>query len=242
MNFFKKKIIINPLHKGDDKARRSFIRKSIAAVFGATILTRAEDIYSMESKTGYIYVKQNGEVINDYQPMGDSQPFLGQINIFGFNYAPVGWTKCNGQILSVTGNIALYALLGNTYGGSGNVFALPDFRGRVPLHAGQGPGLSNYSLGDMNGYENVTLLSTELPSHTHQIAVNSNIGTTSTPANTFIAKNAEGIGAYGNLQNAAILNSGSVTITGSGNSHNNLQPVLSLNFCIATQGIFPIRP
>ena len=236
-------MILNPLHKEDpENARRSFIRKSIAAVFGAAILTSADDIFSMESKTGYVYVKQNGEVINNYQPMGDSQPYVGQINIFAFSFAPTGWARCNGQLLPLTGNTALYALLGTTYGGNGSSnFALPDFQGRVPLHAGEGPGLTPYALGESGGQEGTVLLNTEIPSHTHSISVSSGIGSTPNPSNAFLAQNAEGIGSYAASPNL-FMNSAAVSITGASAAHNNMQPVLSLNFCIARQGIFPTRP
>lgn len=242
MNFFKKKVILNPLHNKDDKARRSFIRKSFAALFGATILTKADELYSMESKTGYVYVKQDGEVINNYQPMGDATPYLGQINVFGFNFAPIGWLKCEGQILNIAGNTALFSLLTTYYGGNGTTtFGIPDFRGRVPVHAGQGSGLSSYSLGESDGYEGITLLTSEIPAHIHTVGVSSGIGTTPNPANSYIAQNAEGIGAYSGTSNL-FLNSSSVANAGSGLPHNNMQPVLALNFCIAGQGVFPQRP
>lgn len=243
MNFFKKKIILNPLHKKDDEnTRRSFIRKSIAAVFGATVLASAEEIYSMESKTGYVYVKENGEVINNYKPAGEATPFLGQIMVFGFNFAPTGWFKCEGQLISTTTYSALFSLLGTSFGGTGvTQFGLPDFRGRVAIHAGQGAGLSQYVVGQSSGSEGITLLNSEIPSHTHSLNVSSGIGTTPNPANSYIAQNAEGIGAYTGTSNL-LMNSSSVASAGSGLAHNNIQPVLSLNFCIARQGIFPARP
>ncbi len=242
MNLFKKKILLNPLYKKENEARRSFIRNSLAVLFGAAVLSNAEDLFSMESKTGYIYVKQNGEVINDYQPMGDSEPYIGQINIFGFSFAPIGWAKCNGQILNINGNTALFSLLSNYYGGNGTTtFALPDFRGRIPVHMGQGSGLSNYIIGETTGDESIILQSSEIPSHTHSIGINSGIGTTPNPSNSYPAQNAEGIGAYADTPNL-LLNSSAVGDTGSGNAHNNIQPVLSINFCIATQGLFPSRP
>jgi len=242
MNFLKKKIILNPLHKEDDRARRSFIRKSISAVFGAIILTKADEIYSMESKTGYVYVKADGEVVNNYQPMGEAQPYLGQISVFGFDFAPNGWLKCQGQLLAISTNTALFSLIGTTFGGDGkSTFALPDFRGRVPLHAGQGAGLSLYSVGDAYGTEGVSLLASEIPSHSHTLSVNSGIGTTSNPTNSYIAQNAEGIGEYAGTSNL-FLNSSAVAAAGLGQAHNNIQPSLVLNFCIARAGVFPQRP
>lgn len=242
MNFLKKKIILDPLHKEDESQRRSFIRKSIAALFGATILTSAKDIYSMESKTGLIYVKQNGEVINDYSPMGESQPFLGEIVAFGCNFEPFGWKMCNGQLLDLGTNTALFSLLGTTFGGDGDTnFALPDLRGRVGLGPGQGSGLSLYVTGEQGGSEGVSLLQTEIPSHNHFITASSGIGISPSPSNTYFAQNAEGISSYRTSSNT-VLNSNAIGVTGSGNPHNNIQPVLAMNFCIATQGIFPAHP
>lgn len=243
MNLFKKKIILDPLHKKEDASqRRSFIRKSITALFGATILTSAEDVFSMESKTGYVYVKQNGEVINNYKPQGDSQPFLGAIVAFGCNFAPNGWLMCNGQILAISSNTALFSLLGTYYGGNGTTtFALPDLRGRVAMSTGQGRGLSDHVQGESDGYEGITLLTSEIPAHTHFLQGNSGIGASSSPANNYLSGNAEGINSYAGSGNAA-LNSSAIGIAGANIAHNNMQPVLALNFCIARQGIFPSRP
>ncbi len=243
MNLFKKKMILNPLHKEEsEENRRNFIRKSIAALFGATILTSASDIFSMESKTGYIYVKQNGEVINHYNPAGEAQPFLGEIVSFGCNFAPFHWAFCNGQLLPITGNTALFSLLGTYYGGNGTTnFALPDLRGRVPIGFGQGTGLSDYSLGQSGGSEGTSLLTTEIPSHSHSVASSSAIGITPNPSGAFLAQNAEGIGSY-TVSGNAVLNNSAIGVTGSGSPHSNIQPILGLNFCIALQGIFPAQP
>lgn len=243
MNLFRKKMILNPLHKEEqEENRRNFIRKSVAALFGATILTSASDIFSMESKTGYIYVKQNGEVINNYNPQGDAQPYLGSIVAFGCNFAPNGWYMCNGQILPITGNTALFSLLGTYYGGNGSsTFALPDLRGRVAMSSGQGPGLAYYDMGQSDGYEGISLLPTQMPAHIHTLAGSSGIGTSPNPSNTFLAENAEGINAYAASGNV-VLNNAAIGVAGSSLPHNNIQPVLALNFCIARAGIFPARP
>jgi microcystin-dependent protein len=111
-----------------------------------------------------------------------SQPFLGEIRMFGFNFPPRGWALCNGQILSIAQNTALFALLGTMYGGNGQTtFALPDLRSRVPLHMGQGPGLSSYTLGQAAGSESVTLTTPQLPSHNHPVACNSDDATSGDP-------------------------------------------------------------
>jgi microcystin-dependent protein len=169
-----------------------------------------------------------------------SEPFLGEIAIFGFNFAPRGWAMCNGQILPISQNTALFSLLGTTYGGNGQTtFALPDLRSRVPVHEGQGPGLSSYDLGQTGGSENVTLTTPQLPLHTHGFTVNaSSAATSKSPAGNNPA--AFGTVAYGST---ADLQMGPDTTSPTGDSapHNNVQPYLTLNFCIALEGIFPSR-
>ena len=169
-----------------------------------------------------------------------SQPFLGEIAIFGFTFAPRGWAMCNGQILSISQNTALFSLLGTTYGGNGQTtFALPDLRGRVPVHEGQGPGLSPYVLGEVTGTETVTLTSQQMPSHVHPFTV----GGSSTPASKSPAGNynaAFGTQAYGSPADVQ-MGSNQTSPTGGGQPHSNIQPLLVLNFCIALQGIFPSR-
>jgi microcystin-dependent protein len=241
MNLFKKKIL-SPKNEESEENRRNFIRKSIAGLFGAAALFNATDLFSRDSKTGYVYVKRNGEIINNYKPMGDTTPYLGQITIFSFNYAPHNWSQCNGQILSTNFYGALFSLLGNYYGGNGTTtFALPDFRGRVPLSFGQGPGLSDHVLGESSGSEGVTLFTQELPAHRHLLAAGTGIGSSPNPSGKYISANAEGINSF-NPTGGAMMNAGSVSYAGSGNAHNNIQPALVMNFCIATQGVFPTRP
>ena len=247
MNFFKKKIILNPLHKplhkeNPEKYRRSFIRKSIAALFGATILTKAEEVFSLESKTGYKYAKRNGEIINNYKPSGDYVPFIGSIVIFGTYFPPQpNWVKCEGQLLSIAQYTNLFTLIGTTYGGNGTTnFAVPDFRGRVPIHVGQGAGLSNYVIGQTGGTAAVTLLESQIPAHNHIINASNGFGSSPNPSGKFLSGNTDGIDAYGISANAQ-LNEGAIALAGSGAAHNNLQPVLVMNYCIATEGIFPIQ-
>jgi microcystin-dependent protein len=165
-----------------------------------------------------------------------SDPFLGEIRCFGFTFAPQGWAMCNGQLLPISQNTALFSLLGTTYGGNGtNNFALPDLRGRVGIHLGQGPGLSNRTQGESAGEENHTLLATEIPVHTHGIAAGG-AQTTNRPSGALAARG----GVY-----AATGDGTQMQPTGqSGGSqpHNNMEPYLVLNYCIALQGIFPSRP
>ena len=169
-------------------------------------------------------------------------PFIGQIIMFAGNFAPQGWALCDGQLLPISQNSALFAILGTTYGGDGRVsFALPDLRGRVPVHPGQGPGLSPYALGQKAGAENVTLNITQIPGHTHAFTP----GCSTDPPNSNSPENAvpappEGVQAYGTEANAA-MRAGSSSSTGGSQPHDNIQPYNCVNFIIALQGIFPSR-
>jgi len=179
-----------------------------------------------------------------------AEPFLGQISMFGFGFAPSGWATCDGQILSIAANTALFSLLGTTYGGNGQTtFALPDLRGRVPVHQGTGPGLSPYVLGEVTGTESVTLISTQIPAHTHVAtaavsASASSLAPTDTPANSFLTGGG-GVTIYNPTTDGTKMNAGMVTVTvqpaGGSQPHDNLQPLLCINFCIALNGIFPSR-
>lgn len=174
-----------------------------------------------------------------------ADPFVAEIRIFGFNFAPTGWAQCNGQILPISQNTALFSLLGTVYGGNGqSTFALPNMQGNAPMHPGQGPGLSLHDLGETGGSETVTLQQTEIPAHNHNIAThNLDAGGLQNPGPTVIlAKSAQG-NAYQTTTNASLtqLAFQALTPTGGGLPHNNLQPYLVLNFCIALQGVFPPR-
>ncbi|CAN5524278.1 hypothetical protein BH10BAC5_BH10BAC5_27750 [soil metagenome] len=235
LNFFKKE------SSGSNPAsRRRFIRTSIAAALGATTLASTTDLFAMKSKTGLIYVKENGEIINNYKLSPNaSQNFLGELMCVGYNFQTNGWALCNGQILSIAQNTALFSLLGTTYGGNGQTnFALPDLRGRVPMHFGQGPGLQNYSLGQTGGTETETLITSQLPVHNHGVNVNTAIGTSNAPNGNFSAQNAEGINEYSATSNST-MNTGAIGNSGGGQAHNNMQPYLVMNWQIALQGIFP---
>ena len=174
------------------------------------------------------------------------EPFIGQLCLFGFNFVPTGWAACNGQLLSIAQNSALFALLGTTYGGDGRVtFGLPDLRGRVPLNQGQGPGLSNYTIGQVGGSETSTLTVNNLPAHNHTINANSNAGTATSPQGAILAGAAISslppAGPYTTGAANTALAASAVGNTGGGQPINNLSPYLVLNWCIATQGIFPSR-
>jgi microcystin-dependent protein len=172
-------------------------------------------------------------------------PFLAQLEIFSFNFAPKGYAQCNGQLLPINQNQALFSLLGTTYGGDGRVnFGLPDLRSRTPVGFGQ-----TFVLGERGGEENHTLLISEIPQHNHVLmSDNVNAGNSATPAsNTYLGKangvNSSGgtfpVGMYGNAPGNTPLASQTVTNTGGSQAHNNLMPYLCLNVCIALQGIFP---
>lgn len=177
-------------------------------------------------------------------------PFLGQINLFGCNYAPVNWALAEGQILSIAQNTALFSLLGTNFGGNGiNTFALPDLRGRVPIGFGQGPGLSNYALGEAGGVEAVQITAASYPAHSHSLMASAAAATQNAPDDLLEAEGQTG-GRGGALNLALYSSSGQATtlapnalssVTGGNQPHNNLQPYLPLNFCIALQGIFPSR-
>lgn len=169
-----------------------------------------------------------------------SEPFLGQIAIFGFNFAPRGWAFCDGQMLPIAQNQSLFSLLGTTYGGDGRqTFALPDLRGRTPLHPGDSSELNQ--LGERGGAETHTLSTSELPSHGHQANCQSGNGTVKTPAGHVPASEANGaIAVYGGPANAT-LNAGAVQNAGGGGAHDNMQPFLTLTFAIALSGVFPSR-
>jgi microcystin-dependent protein len=178
-----------------------------------------------------------------------SEPFIGQIVLFPYNFAPRGWAFCNGQLLSIAQNTALFSLLGTTYGGDGRTtFALPDLRGRVPISAGQGPGLSDYSLGETGGAEDVTLITSEMPSHNHTAQVqlkgsNAN-ASTDLPSGAVLARSARG-NIYAAAASLVDMSSSSAASTigaaGGSQPHENRQPFLTLNYCIALEGIFPSR-
>lgn len=167
-----------------------------------------------------------------------SQPFYAEIRIFGFAYAPRNWALCQGQLLPINQNQALFSLLGTTYGGNGQTtFALPDFRGRAPIHMGQGNGLPNFNLGQAGGEENHTLATTEIPVHGHTAVASTAAADASTPVGNYWAA---GNQIYASSANAT-MRTDALGTSGSGQAHNNMQPYLTLNFSIALIGVFPSR-
>jgi len=171
-----------------------------------------------------------------------SDQYLGEIRMVAFNYAPENWALCNGQLLSISQNEALFNLLGTTYGGDGvNTFALPNLQSRVPVHMGQGIGLSPYELGEMTGTENVTLLTNNLPAHNHLVNCSSSGGTAASPVGNFPAVESTGTSLDYSTSAGSSMNAGMVANTGSSLPHPNIQPVCCVNFIIALNGIFPPR-
>jgi len=172
-----------------------------------------------------------------------SDPFVAEIRIFPFNFAPKGWAFCDGQILPLSQNTALFSLLGTTYGGDGKSnFALPNMQGNAPMHPGQGPGLSLHDLGETGGSETVSLLESEIPSHSHGLMASTQPGEDPAPAGEALARSV-GANLYQTVTNTNIVNlsDNAVTPAGGDQPHNNMQPYLTLNFCIALQGVYPPR-
>ncbi|HEV3000233.1 MAG TPA: tail fiber protein [Solirubrobacteraceae bacterium] len=172
-----------------------------------------------------------------------ADPFVAEIRIFPFNFAPKGWAWCDGQLMPLSQNTALFALLGTTYGGNGKSnFALPNLQGSAPMHPGQGPGLSLHDLGETGGSDFVTLIDSEMPTHSHQMraATQDNADVKQiTPTSSFAP--ATGGAPYQNAPDGTILAPQALTPTGGSQPHNNMQPYLTFYFNIALQGVFPPR-
>lgn len=172
-----------------------------------------------------------------------ADPFVAEIRIFPFNFAPRGWAFCDGQILPLSQNTALFSLLGTTYGGNGqSTFALPDLQGRAPMHPGQGPGLSLHDLGETGGSDTVSLLESEIPSHSHVVGAQGNpLSALMVPTGNTFSRPASGSLYDGTSVVLVPMAAEAIAPTGGDQPHNNMQPYLTLNFCIALQGIFPPR-
>jgi microcystin-dependent protein len=172
-----------------------------------------------------------------------SEPFLGEIKMFGGNFAPQGYATCDGQLMSISQNTALFSLLGTTYGGNGvQTFALPDLRGRVPMHAGNGPGLTPRILGESGGTENVTLTTAEMPIHSHGLLGHTGPGDKNTIAGNCLSDDGGNQSAtYSSAQPVNPMNANSITASGGNLPHTNMQPYLCVNFIIALQGVYPAR-
>jgi microcystin-dependent protein len=178
-------------------------------------------------------------------------PFVGQITFYPYNYAPKGWATCEGQLLPIQQNTALFSLIGVNFGGNGtSTFALPDLRGRVSLGMGQNPGGSYYTVGEDGGFENVTLIYSQMPAHSHSLNASTTQGTVDDPSNALFSAPYVGGGRHGGGSTGDIYNPGAAntqlvptTLAPAGNQspHNNIQPTLVLTPCIALVGVFPTR-
>ena len=171
-----------------------------------------------------------------------SEPFVGEIKMFAGNFAPRGWALCDGQLLAVSQNDALFSLLGTTYGGDGRTtFALPDMRGRIPMHAGSGPGLSQRLLGQKGGSETHSLSINEIPNHTHSVQALNKPGDSGNPEDRYWAASSDAPMAYSNADPDVNLAGEAIDSAGGNQSHYNMMPNLCINFIIALFGIYPSR-
>jgi microcystin-dependent protein len=201
--------------------RRRFLGRALAAMAAGTWLGRAVRPAPVEAA-----------------PQQDA-PYIAEIRMFAGNFAPLGWAFCNGQLLAISQNDALFSLIGTTYGGDGfTTFALPDLRGRAPVHMGQGPGLQNFVLGQQGGAEVVTLNVAQLPIHSHVAGASSANGSSDGPAGGVPARNAAGAPQYGTPPNTNMA-AAALQSTGGTQPHTNMQPCLAINFIICLEGIYP---
>jgi microcystin-dependent protein len=170
------------------------------------------------------------------------EPYIGEIRMFGGNFAPAGWAMCDGQQIPISENDALFTLIGTTYGGDGQeVFNLPNLQSRIPIHAGKGPAVSNtYQLGEAAGVESVTLTTQQIPIHTHAIVGTSAIGSDANPAGNFLASSSS-INAYAVFTPANAFASTALTPVGGSQPHENIMPYLCINFILSLYGIFPTQ-
>lgn len=171
-------------------------------------------------------------------------PFIAEIRVFGFNFAPRGWAECNGQLMSISQNTALFSLLGTNFGGDGKVtFGLPNFQGGAAIGQGEGPGLSPYYIGEEGGVPNVTLLESEMPNHTHQALGTREPAEIQAPGpDRTLARSAPGYAYQGNIStNLVRMDPQSTRLVGGNQPHNNMPPSQVLKFCIALQGVYPPR-
>jgi len=173
-----------------------------------------------------------------------SDPFVAEVRIFPFSFAPTGWAFCDGQLLPISQNTALFSLLSTNYGGDGlATFALPDLRGRAPMHPGQGTGLSPHTLGERGGSNTVTLAQSEMPAHGHALMAAPIAALVKQPGSTLAMARSRNGNAYQDTPgNLVAMNTNAIGQAGGSQPHNNMQPYLTLNFCLAMQGVFPPRP
>jgi microcystin-dependent protein len=171
------------------------------------------------------------------------QPFVGEIRMFGGNFAPVGWAQCQGQLLPISQNETLFNLIGTTYGGDGQeTFGLPDMQGRMPLHAGQGPGISqNYQVGEKAGVESVTITAQQTPIHTHAFLCSGEFGQNAQPQNGYFAQVNTGTLYIGPADPLQTMNANMASIVGGSQPHENMMPFLTITFILSLFGIFPTQ-
>jgi microcystin-dependent protein len=171
-----------------------------------------------------------------------AEPFLGELRLVPYEFAPQGWAFANGQVLPINQNTAIFSLIGTIYGGDGvSTFALPDLRGRVPVSSGQGPGLSPYILGETLGTESESLTLAQIPAHTHGVNANTGKANQSNPIGHYPATDAAGVAAEYSASFSGQMNANMIAAAGGGQPHDNRQPILVLNWIIALQGIYPAR-
>ena len=219
----------NSTIKNNSKSRRGFLQDAVKWISGTALLATAANIFT------------SNKIKADTSSVNGSEEYIGEIMMGGWNFAPRGTTLCQGQLIAINSYQALFSLLGTTYGGDGRTtFGLPDFRGRVPMGSGQGPGLVNRPIGQKSGTETNTLTISQMPSHSHLIPVNSVGGTSDNPVNNFMASNSEGIKHYSDSQGSGE-NGGATANSGVGQTQNNMQPYLVITFCIHLTGLFPSR-
>lgn len=169
-----------------------------------------------------------------------SDPFIGEVRLFAGNFAPLGWAFCQGQLMAISQNDALFALIGTTYGGDGQTtFALPNLSGRVPLHQGQGAGLTSRTIGELGGAEIVTLLTSQIPQHTHAMNASSAAATGTSPSGALLATTS--VASYDTAAGSTAMAASAVGNAGGSQPHQNMAPTLALNYIIALEGIFPSR-
>lgn len=228
-------------------SRRVFLRRAVgvtAAALGGPLLIPDEAWAGIEERAARLGITPGTLVDAQGRPVGRSpvgtDPFIGEVAMFGCNFAPRGYAFCNGQTLQIAQNTALFSIIGTIYGGDGRqTVGLPDLRSRFPMHEGQGPGLSNRVLGQRGGTETETLTVAQIPGHSHGLAASTGPGTTDDPANGVPAVPASSIPTYATAGTAAAPDP--TETTGGGGAHENVSPFLAINFCIALEGVFPSR-
>jgi microcystin-dependent protein len=218
-------------------ARRGFLEKIGGLVAGSSLLAAAGSLFGVQRASAAVRIPETMAGTTTADPYA----YIGEIRLFSGVYEPNSWRFCDGQLLTIVSNTALFAILGTTFGGNGSTnFRLPDLRGRVPLHVGgsNGSGLSTYNLGEMGGEESHPLSVNEIPAHGHSVQGSSAVGSSNVPTSNLPAANAEGIQAFG-TSSPVTMNSSMIQSTGGSAGHENRQPYLGVNYIICVEGNFP---